>query len=151
MLASGAPVRFCPKSGRQTEHVVHQREVEVPQGPLVEDEVLVVLEAEVAAADQRDRQLVPLVIPAVHAGAQEDDAVVEHADAGRLLDGVELAAEVCHLADVPPGDGGEDVAAVVLGDMVLGARAPFSFELAAVKARSCTLSYVNSERSSSSM
>jgi hypothetical protein len=53
------------------------------------------------------------MVAAEHAATEQDDAAVEYAHSWRFFQRVELAAEVRHLAHVPPGDAGEDVARVV--------------------------------------
>src|SRR5688572_3656528 len=96
--------------------------MKVPDRAVVVDDMLIGGEQAAAAADQRQRDLVALVVAAVHAAAEEDYRVVEDAHPGGLLDGIELHAELGHLAHVPPGDGREVVrGAVLTAVVVLGA------------------------------
>jgi hypothetical protein len=111
--------RFEPES----EHVVQQSQIQIAQRTLVEHDVLVVLQPEVATADEGERQLVCQVVAAVHASTEQHDRIVEHADARCLFDGVQPAAKFRNLADVPPGDGVEVVARVMLGRVVFGTEA----------------------------
>jgi tetratricopeptide (TPR) repeat protein len=60
------------------------------------------------------------VVGAVHAAAEQHDAVVEHAHAGNLFDRVELATQFRNLSDVPPGDGRKVIAGLVLRGVVFG-------------------------------
>src|SRR5689334_12250338 len=64
-----------------------------------------------AAADQRDRQVLRVVVAAVHAAREGDHGVLEQV-AVALLHGGELARELSGLLRVPPADGGEAVVGV---------------------------------------
>ncbi len=54
--------------------------------------MLVLLQAEVAAADERDGQVVAAVIAAAHGAGEEDDGVVEDRRAVGFFDGVKRVA-----------------------------------------------------------